>query len=151
MNKSEVLEERPQKRYSLSFLKVFFAAALLLGILFLSLGVMRIYVSTLEKRLSRIDSALASLQNDYAQSVYAFAVATKPAIVLETSRNTQQMSISFHKTAMLHVPVGKSLPPEILLAKGATPSSSKEPSPLRLAEKALMEFFTPFASAGDEY
>ncbi len=152
MTKPEIIvEEKVKKQYTVSFLKVFFGMALLLGFLFLSLGAMRIYVGTLEKRLSRIDAALTALQNDYAQSMYAFAVATKPEVVLETSRRVQKMSISFHKTAMLHLPAFKDASTGILLAQGSSVFSSPEdPTPFELAEKAFLGFFVPLASAQDE-
>ena len=144
-------KEKVKKQYSVSFLKVSFGMALFLGVLFLSLGVMRIYVGTLEKRLSHIDSALVDLQNNYARSIYAFAVATKPEIVLETSRRAQEMSISFHKTAMLHLPLVKDISSGVLLARENPISSSPEDlAAIKLAERAFWEFFVPLASAQDE-
>lgn len=144
-------EETGKKQYSVSFLKVSFGMALFLGVLFLSLGVMRIYVGTLEKRLSRVDSSLVALQNDYAQSVYAFAVATRPEVVLETSRRAQKMSISFHKTAMLHLPTPKEASSGVLLARENPISPHPEDlTSLELAERAFLGFFVPLASAQDE-
>jgi hypothetical protein len=144
-------EETAKKLYSVSFLKVSFGMALFLGVLFLSLGVMRIYVGTLEKRLSRVDSSLVALQNDYAQSIYAFAVATRPEVVLETSRRAQKMSISFHKTAMLHLPAAKETSSGVLLArKNPVFPSPEDLTSLKLAEKAFLGFFVPLASAQDE-
>ena len=146
--------EKKQKYYSISFSKTFFGVALLLGIFFLSLGVMRIYVATLEKRLSRIDSALIALQDDYAQSVYVFAVATKPEIVLESAAQAQKMSMSFRKTAMLQIPSlkGEGIPSEIFLAQERKNIETGENlTPLELAEKAFLEFFVPLASAQNEY
>ena len=136
-----------KKYYSVSFLKTSFGVALLLGTLFLTLGAMRIYVATLEKKLSHVDHALTSLQNDYAQSVYAFAVATNPHSVLESGRKAQKMSMSFKKTALLHVPFFERGIPS---SQEKSSPAMENPAPLKLAEKAFLEFFVPLASAQGE-
>ncbi|HOO63789.1 MAG TPA: hypothetical protein PK364_07690 [Synergistaceae bacterium] len=109
-------------------------------------------MATLEKKLSHVDHALTSLQNDYAQSVYAFAVATNPHSVLESGRKAQKMSMSFKKTALLHVPFfERGIPSsEILLAQEKSSPAMENPAPLKLAEKAFLEFFVPLASAQGE-